>query len=139
MLNMPDLRGIHVLIVDDNEDARLILGAYLQHLGAHITLAASGAEGLAALAEIRAHVIVSDLSMPVMDGMEFLRRVRQLPGQVQAPTPAIAFTGFTDRYSETRARAAGFQVLLAKPTDPVEIAELIARMARQRGSDAQSA
>src|SRR5438094_265161 len=83
---------------------------------------AGGAEGLAALAEIRAHVIVSDLSMPVMDGMEFLRRVRQLPGQAQAPTPAIAFTGFGDRYSETRARAAGFQALLAKPADPVNIA-----------------
>lgn len=139
MLNMPDLRGVHVLVVDDNEDARLILGAYLEHLGANITLAGSGVEGLAALAEIRAHVIVSDLAMPGMDGIEFLRRVRQLPGQAQNPTPAIAFTGFTDRYNDTRARAAGFQMLLAKPTDPVEIAELIGRLARRRATDAQSA
>jgi CheY-like chemotaxis protein len=136
---MPDLRGVHVLIVDDNEDARVILGAYLQHLGANITLASSGVEGLAALAEVRAHVIVSDLAMPVMDGIEFLRRVRQLPGQAQRPTPAIAFTGFTDRYTEGKARAAGFQVLLAKPTDPLEIAELIVRLRHQPTADAQSA
>ena len=74
----PDLTGLHVLVVDDNEDARIILGAYLQQLGASVTLARNAGDALAAMNELRAHVIISDLSMPGMDGLELLTRIRSL-------------------------------------------------------------
>jgi CheY-like chemotaxis protein len=125
----PDLTGIHVLLVDDNEDARTILGVYLRHLGATVTVARNGGDALAALNDVRAHVIVSDLSMPGMDGLELLTRIRSLSSEQASPTPAIAFTGYADRANQEAARAAGFVKFLPKPTDPLEIAVEIKRLA----------
>jgi CheY-like chemotaxis protein len=65
-------------------------------VGASVVIAGSGAEALAALSYIRAHVIVSDLSMPGMTGIDFIRLVRALPGEAEKPTPAIAVTAFDD-------------------------------------------
>lgn len=56
----PNLAGLDILVVDDNEDARSILGTYVEHRGATVTLARNGREALAALNDIRAHAIVSD-------------------------------------------------------------------------------
>src|SRR5437016_7377785 len=97
------LDGIHVLVVDDNEDARKVLEAYLIYVGAKVTTARSGGEALAIVAQVQAHVIVSDVSMPGMTGIEFIREVRKLPGQAERPTPAIAFTAFADRQSRSEA------------------------------------
>src|SRR5437899_2278683 len=89
---LPDLNGLHVLVVDDDEDTREILQSFFTHLGAVVTIARNGSEGLAALKELRAHVIVSDLSMPGIDGYEFMHRLRALPGDVQQPVPTSAST-----------------------------------------------
>src|SRR5882724_6253810 len=126
----PDLTGLHVLVVDDNEDARVILGAYLQQLGASVTLARNAGDALAAMNELRAHVIVSDLSMPGMDGLELLARIRSLPTEQPSPTPAIAFTGFATRQNEAAARRAGYAVFIVKPADPLDVAIHIYRLAR---------
>jgi len=75
------LAGIHVLLVDDNEDALDIFGAYLRHLGALVTVARNGAAALAHLTQLRADVIVTDLSIPEMDGIEFLTRFRDYRGE----------------------------------------------------------
>ena len=127
----PDLTGLHVLLVDDNEDARTILSAYLTHLGASVTAARNAGDALAAMKELRAHAIVSDLSMPGMDGMALLARIRSLPAEQQSPTPAIAFTGFADAQNEAAARRAGFAAFMAKPADPLDIAHQIKRLARR--------
>src|SRR5262245_17656040 len=91
----PSLQDARILVVDDNEDARTILDVMFTHLGALGVTAASGADALHVLEASRPHVIVSDLSMPGMDGLEFMRRVRARPGEAQDPTPAIALSGFT--------------------------------------------
>jgi CheY-like chemotaxis protein len=57
---VPVLNGVHVLLVDDNDDARAILQSYLQHVGANVTTARSGGEALGMLQEVAAHVIISD-------------------------------------------------------------------------------
>ena len=66
MTKAADLRltGIHVLVVDDNEDALYVLRSYLEYHGACVLTARSGADALATLTQVRAHIIVSDLSMP---------------------------------------------------------------------------
>jgi CheY-like chemotaxis protein len=129
----PRLDGVHVLLVDDNEDARTILESYLTHLGANVTTARSGGEGLGKLHEVQAHVIVSDLSMPGMTGQEFLRHVRAMPSQAERPTPAIAFTAFSDETNRRQALESGFQVYLVKPVDPLRVVEEIERLMRADG------
>ena len=130
--DVPDLTGLHVLLVDDNEDARTILGVFLEHCGATVTLARNAGDALAATSEVRAHVIVSDLSMPGMDGVELLARLRAMPTERESPTPAIAVTGFTTRENRDAAQAAGFNHFIAKPADPLDVANHIKRLA-QRG------
>src|SRR5687767_12484077 len=118
----PNLHGVHVLLVDDTEDALEILRSYLMHVGATLTTARSGSEALGMLQQIQAHVIVSDLSMPGFTGFEFIERLREVPGQRARPTPAIAFTAFADAANRARALDSGFQVFVSKPTDPLGIA-----------------
>lgn len=79
-----NLAGVHVLLVDDNEDALEIFGAYLRHLGAVVTVARNGAEALGLLEQARAHVIVTALTMPGMDGVEFVSRLRGHRGEAES-------------------------------------------------------
>ena len=83
--------------------------------------------------ELRAHVIISDLSMPGMDGLELLTRIRSLASEQQSPTPAIAFTGFATRENEAAARRAGYAVFIPKPADPLSV-ELRAAAGRTRSA-----
>jgi CheY-like chemotaxis protein len=123
------LDGVHVLVVDDNADALEIMQAFLTHGGAVVTTARNGAEALGALREIKAHVIVSDLSMPGLDGYEFLERVRALPGEAQHPTPAIAVSAFNTREHRSEALRRGFRLFMPKPIDPATLADAVSRLA----------
>jgi len=125
------LRGIHVLLVDDNEDARYVLLSYLHHFGANVATARSGGEALAIVSEVRAHVIVSDLSMPGMTGAEFMQQLRALPGQSENPPPAIAVTAFDDPVIRRSASANGFAVYLTKPVDPMTVVREVERLFRE--------
>ena len=123
------LDGVRILVVDDNEDAREILGATFTHLGATVATARSGYEALDILGASDQHIIVSDLSMPGMDGLEFMTRVRARPGEAECPTPAIALSGFVQPENRERARRSGYQVFVAKPMDPLLLAQEVARLA----------
>ena len=123
-----ELAGIHVLLVDDNEDALDIFGSYLRHLGALVTVARNGAEALGLLTQARADVIVTDLSMPGMDGIEFLTRFRDYRGEDHNPTPVIAVTAFPDTYGPKLAEDTGFRAFLVKPVTPMRLATEVRRM-----------
>lgn len=117
-----DLTGVHVLLVDDNDDALRIFASYLGHLGAVVTMARNGAEALALLEQAQAHVIVTDLSMPGMDGIEFIHRLRGHRGEAEAPTPVIAVTAFPDTYRPQAIHDLGFRSYLVKPVNPERVA-----------------
>jgi CheY-like chemotaxis protein len=122
------LTGIHVLVVDDNEDALYVLRSYLEYHGACVLTARSGADALATLIQVRAHVIVSDLSMPGMTGIDFIRLVRALPGEAESPTPAIAVTAFDDLANRRQAQLTGFEAYLTKPVNPMTVVEEVERL-----------
>jgi CheY-like chemotaxis protein len=89
------LHGVSVLFVDDHEDTREIVGAYLRYSGAHVAIASSGREALAYLAAATVDVLVIDYTMPGMTGIELLNQIREtIPGQDVQPTPAILYTAF---------------------------------------------
>jgi CheY-like chemotaxis protein len=124
-LELPDLHGITLLIVDDHDDSLRVLGEFLRACGAHV-LEARGA--LSALSYVetqdKVHAIVTDLSMPNMDGVELVQRVRTHPrGRA---IPAIALTGFYEQYMDTR--STGFNAFLRKPVDFDELCKTIRRL-----------
>jgi CheY-like chemotaxis protein len=125
----PRLDGLSILIVDDEEDTRDIVGDILRDSGAIVASASSGEEALNALQSLRADVIVSDIGMPEMDGYAFMRRVRSLPTAQGGRTPALALTAYAQKEDARRAFAAGFQMHVAKPVESKQLVMLIANLA----------
>jgi PAS domain S-box-containing protein len=124
------LDQLTLLVVDDDLEIRELLRVALVQRGAVVILAASVAEGLAALEQSRPDVIVCDIGMPGSDGYAFMKRLRSRPGP-HGTVPAIALTAYASRDDAARALRAGFQVHLAKPVDPNLLARSIASLARR--------
>jgi signal transduction histidine kinase/CheY-like chemotaxis protein len=117
-----DLNGIHVLVVDDDLDAREALALMLARCGASVTTATSADE---AFDQLRSHsfdVLLSDLAMPLRDGYELIQRVRSAEDERVRRTPAIAVSAFAREEERTRAIASGFHIHVAKPVAPEELA-----------------
>jgi CheY-like chemotaxis protein len=87
-----------------------------------VTVARNGAEALGMLEQAQAHVIVTDLSMPGIDGVEFVTRLRGHRGEADSPTPVIAVTAFPENYVREAMHELGFRSYLVKPVNPERIA-----------------
>ena len=129
LARVPLLDGVHVLVVDDDEDAREAVAAVLESCGAEVVAAAGAAGALESLQRARPDVIVSDISMPAMDGHQLIHCIRTLDAERGGKTPAAALTAYATSADRTRALLAGFQVYLAKPFDPSELVTLVAHLA----------
>jgi CheY-like chemotaxis protein/two-component sensor histidine kinase len=116
-----DLSGVKVLIVDDEPDARTLIERVLAQYGANVRTVGSAEQGLLQLRAFRPHVLVSDIGMPVTDGYQFIRDVRNLNEADGGSTPAIALTAFARSEDRMRAMLAGYQVHVAKPIEPQEL------------------
>jgi CheY-like chemotaxis protein len=111
----PNLKGVHVFVIDDNEDSRRLLEQALEHCGVLVTLFSSAEAALEAMKEYLPTLIVSDISMPGMTGLEFTRRLRARPAEKGGLIPAIAVTAYYEDFAAVAARAAGFEAHLTKP------------------------
>ena len=109
------LDRITVLAVDDDPDTTDLLRYLLEQNGATVITANSGAEALSLAGESNLDVVVSDISMPSMDGFEFVRRLRSLPGKEDVRV--IALTGFGREEDVEHAHNEGFVAHLTKPLD----------------------
>ena len=124
----PRLDGMKVLVVDDEEDARMIVSEVLREHGAEVSWAASAAEGLEQLPSVRPDVILSDIGMPAMDGYALIRKIRSLPAELGGRTPAVALTAYARSEDAQRALAAGYQTHVAKPVEPTLLATVVANL-----------
>jgi len=124
-----DLKGLHVLIVDDDPDALTLMREILEAAGATVISADSGPAALRALDQHIPDAIVSDLGMPGMDGFELLARVRQSPVESWRDIPAAALTAYARSEDRTRSLKSGFQIHLSKPIDPVELVAAVVALA----------
>src|SRR5690606_21235431 len=115
------LAGLVLLVVDDEPDARELVAHVLGSCGAAVHTAASAAEALSLLPQLRPDVLVSDIGMPDADGYELIRAVRALPPADGGSTPAIALTAFARSEERTRALIAGYQLHVAKPVEQWEL------------------
>jgi PAS domain S-box-containing protein len=127
------LRGVKVLVVDDEQDARDLIKRVLEDCQAEVLTAASAAEALAVLAEQKPDVLLSDIGMPVMDGYDLLRQVRSMAPQSGGRIPAIALTAFARSEDRTRALMSGYQVHVSKPVEPAELVATVASIVGRTG------
>jgi PAS domain S-box-containing protein len=130
----PDLAGIKVLVVDDEPDTRDMLRTMIEQLGAQVRVCASSGEALQVFHEWAPDVIVSDIEMPGEDGYQLMRQIRELPPEHGGKTPAVALTAYARTDDRLRAFSAGYQMHVAKPADPLELAAVIASLASQRNN-----
>jgi PAS domain S-box-containing protein len=120
----PDLKGIKVLAVDDEPDARMLLTTLFQQCGAEVRTCSSTSEAIALLDEYEPDVLVSDIGMPEEDGYALIRRVRELGKRI----PAVALTAFARTEDRYQALAAGYNMHVPKPVEPAELALVISRL-----------
>ncbi|MBA3538492.1 MAG: response regulator [Deltaproteobacteria bacterium] len=104
----------HVLIVDDNEDARMLLADVLESLGHNVITAPDGPEALKLVKAFTPDVAILDIGLPVMDGFELAVRLR---AELAAPPRLIALTGYGQQSDRKRTSDAGFDVHLVKPVN----------------------
>jgi PAS domain S-box-containing protein len=125
-LELPELKDVRVLIVDDEMDGRVLLARILEERGARPSCASSAEEALAALSHEHFDVLLSDIGMPDKDGYDLIREVRRLDQLRSRPIPAIAITAYARAEDRQHSLLAGFHMHLSKP---VEAGELIASIA----------
>jgi len=123
------LDGLRVLVVDDEPDARDMLGTMFVQYGAQVTTAANSREALEALERWKPDVMVSDVGMPHEDGYSLISRIRALEPERGGRIPAVALTGYASAEDRMRLLSAGYQKHVTKPFEVDELAALVASFA----------
>jgi CheY-like chemotaxis protein len=124
------LKGVPVLVVDDDPEVRDFLLALLSAAGAEVRAAASVADAVAVLAVWWPSVLLSDIGMPGQDGYALIRTVRALSYGRERRLAAAALTAHVQSEDRMRVLAAGYQAHVAKPADPNALIALVARLAQ---------
>jgi CheY-like chemotaxis protein len=131
---VPRLGGLTILVVEDHADSREFLRQVLEPLASRVVLAENGYEALAVLrTDSRPpDVILCDLLMPAMDGLNFARRLQQEPEWKSIPIVAVTALGQLADYIMTWTH--GFQAHLTKPVDPVLLVDVVKGLVRHRSA-----
>jgi CheY-like chemotaxis protein len=126
------LIGVHVLVVDDDADARELITTVLEYCGALVTGVSSASAALETLSRITPDVVLADLSLPHRDGYWLIQQLHALGDHDGGTVAAIAVSGHASPHPPDRALAAGYQGHLRKPIDPWEMCRLVATLVGRR-------
>lgn len=135
---LPDLSGLQILVVEDDEDARTILVDVLQYAGAGVIACGDAYAALRAVDASRPDIIVSDLALPRMDGISFLQALRAHPDQDTRRIPMIAVTAYGELYGPSELLRLGCEAYMMKPLSLDRVCRAIQKLAlkpRRRGED----
>jgi CheY-like chemotaxis protein len=126
------LRGIRVLVVDDNADVRELIAAVLERAQADVATADSAERALEAVKANRPDVLLCDLHMPGIDGFELIHRLRawERAAGPQPPIPAAAVSAYASLGRRLRHARDEFQAFLAKPVDPETLVRTVGDLAQ---------
>lgn len=127
---LPDLKGAHIFVVDDEPDSRELLRRVLENAGAEVGTFASAQAAMETLRHKRPQAIVSDIGMPTMDGYQFMRLLRANEGKNER-IPALALTAYARAEDRKKALLAGYQAHLSKPFDVAELVLLVSDLAHR--------
>jgi chemosensory pili system protein ChpA (sensor histidine kinase/response regulator) len=118
----------NILVVDDSVVVRRMLGFILEKGGHAVRFAVDGQEGLAAVHELRPDLVLSDLEMPVMDGISFVRRLRE--DADTSDIPVVMLTASADHDHHRAIEALGVQGFATKPVRSSDVIELVDSLIR---------
>ena len=121
--------GLRVLLVEDDDDNRELMAEVLAASGYEVLSAASGQDGLRTLSEHSVDVVVTDVGMPGMGGLEMAKAAKAIAPAV----PVVIVTGWAERDDITRARGRDVDAVLIKPVDPDALTQAVSDVARGRG------
>jgi len=122
-----DLKGIKVLVVDDDDDSRILVEQFLSKWGAEVKTAPSGSDALKILKEVIYDIVISDIGMPDMNGYDFIKRMRSLNSATRR-IPAAALTAFARTEERYQALNAGYNAHLTKPIEESKLVKEVARL-----------
>ena len=114
------IRGVGILLVDDEPDTLKMLRFVLTQCGAEVQVSESAAEALNVLRRWKPALMISDIAMPEQDGYALIEKVRSQAGDCGL-IPAIALTAYARVEDRTRVLSSGFQMYLRKPVEPSEL------------------
>ena len=124
------LNGVRILVVDDEADARELVGHILRRSGAQVTAVGTAREAFDLMGELHPDILISDLSMPEEDGYSLIRRIRSLQEGQGGRVPAVALTALARNEDRRQALLAGYQMHLAKPIEPAELTATVATLVK---------
>ena len=122
--------GLRVLLVEDDDDNRELMAEVLEASGYQVLSAATGQEGLRTLSEHSVDVIVTDVGMPGMGGLEVARAAKAIAPRV----PVVVVTGWAEREDIASARGHEVDAVLIKPVDPDALTQTVSDVAHARAS-----
>ncbi|MEA2206339.1 MAG: hypothetical protein QOE77_3115 [Blastocatellia bacterium] len=111
------LKGLRILVVDDEADSRELLSTILTRCGSEVTCRQSAAEAIKAFRDWKPDLLVSDIGMPNEDGYSLIKKLRKIRSKRARELPAVALTAYATNDDRLRSLAAGFQMHVAKPVD----------------------
>jgi len=115
--------NMKILLVEDDNDSSEIMSEFLEQLGHTVIKCTNGSEALSTLREEKIHVVLTDINMPEMDGLELLRQIKtknELKG-----IAVVVYTGFREQEKANEAKKYGAYDYLLKPVNPGELAAII--------------
>jgi len=124
----PKVHPLHVLLVDDNAVNLKVASMFMTKVGYSLVVAHDGAEAVECFKKDKFQLVLMDVQMPVMDGLEATRRIRELERPTGAHVPIIALTAHSMKGDDTRCLAAGMDAHLGKPIRIAEFFDLIGRI-----------
>ena len=130
--DIPSLKNLKVLVVDDEAGAREVAAAILSQADADVRVAGSADDALAVLDEWQPDVLVADIGMPEVDGYEFIREVRLRSPENGGTIPAAALTAYARTQDRLRVLSEGYQMHVPKPIQPAELITVVASLAKRR-------
>jgi CheY-like chemotaxis protein len=121
------LKGLRILVVDDEADSRDLVSAILTRCGSDVYCCESAAAGMKAFKSWKPDLLVSDIGMPVEDGYSLIKKLRNLKSKRAREIPAVALTAYATKEDQARTLSSGFQIHVPKPIDPEILVRSIAK------------
>ena len=122
---------LEIIVVDDDADSRDFIAFVLEQDGAEVIALPSAQQALHEFPDAKPDVLVSDIGMPEMDGYMLMRQIRALPPDQGGKVRAIALTAYAGEGDSKQALSAGFQQHIAKPIEPNQLVQAVAKLAGQ--------
>ena len=128
----PELGVLSVLVVEDNEINAIVVEGFLDHMGHETTVVGTGEAAVQAVGERAFDVVLMDISLPGIDGVEATRRIRNLDRSAHRELPIIAMSAHVFQNEIAHVLDAGMNAFVGKPVSPERLAEALAQVVLRR-------